>query len=210
MGYCTRDERDTISGVRKVETYNSFMSLGVPKENIIWASFPDCQLSYYRGRRPAPSNEPTLIAGFTGLQNSFTYFLRKIRPTQVFAATSNDLHPDHRIVNEELQISLFHAGGEIWPELGDPIGQVPHIHEYGVYCDFPEPPQLQVKTTDEYLEKKMAAIAEFKSQKQIGAIVDIVKKSGPEEYFRAVEFRLYQPRLYRNRFAQHEDMPILR
>ena len=107
--------------------------------------------------------------------------------------TSNDLHPDHRIVHEELMISLFHASGDIWPELGSPISKVPYVHELGVYCDFPSPPKLRVSTPESYLEKKLNAIMEFKSQKQIGALIDIVRKGGPEEYLRALEFKLYKP-----------------
>ncbi len=71
------------------------------------------------------NGEPSAIEGFTGLQNPFTYFLRQIRPTQVFVPTINDLHPDHKVTNEQLQISLFHSTGDIWPELGRRLTQFP-------------------------------------------------------------------------------------
>ena len=53
------------------------------------------------------NGEPNAIEGFAGLQNSFTYFLRQIRPTQVFVPTINDLHPEHKVTNEQLQLSFF-------------------------------------------------------------------------------------------------------
>jgi len=206
MGYCSFEEMATISYIRRKETFECYQALGVPKENIIWAGFPDCQLSGYRGRRKAINDDKAVIQNFSGLQNAFTYYLRQIRPTQCFVPTSNDLHPDHRIVYEELLISLFHASGDIWPELGEPLAKVPYVHEFGVYCDFLQPPQLKMKTPESYLENKVAAISAFRSQKQISSLIDIVRKGGPEEYLHAVEFRLYQPQRYRAVFEEKDDM----
>ena len=210
MGYCSFEEMTTISYIRRKEAFECYQSLGIPKENIVWIGFPDCQLSGYRGRRNARSDDKAVIQNFAGLQNAFTYYLRQIRPTQCFLPTSNDLHPDHRIVYEELLISLFHAGGDIWPELGEPLGKVPYVHEFGVYCDFSQPPQLRMQAPESYLEKKLNAIAAFRSQKQIGSLIDIVRKGGPEEYLRAVEFRLYQPQRYRNVFEKKDEITFIR
>jgi LmbE family N-acetylglucosaminyl deacetylase len=210
MGYCTLEEMGTISYIRHKETLECYQSLGIPKENIIWAGFPDCQLNAYRGRRHAKNEDRCAIENFAGLQNAFTYHLRQIRPTQCFLPTSNDLHPDHRIVYDEFLISLFHAGGQIWPELGDPLAWVPYVHEFGVYCDFPLSPQLQLRAAESHLDKKLEAIAAFRSQKQIGSLIDIVRKSGPEEYMRAVEFRLYQPNRYRNMFEKKDEITFIR
>ncbi len=55
MGYCSEEQRDRISEIRQKETYQCYKSLGVPEENIIWMGFPDCRLSYYRGRRISDS-----------------------------------------------------------------------------------------------------------------------------------------------------------
>jgi LmbE family N-acetylglucosaminyl deacetylase len=190
------EEKDTISEIRRNETFECYQSLGIPPENIIWLGFPDCQLRMYQGRRPAKPGDKAVIEGFIGLQNAFTYWLRKINPTQCFVPTSTDLHPDHRIVHEELLISLYHATGNIWPELGTPIAKTPYIHEMGVYCDFPAPPQLQIKTPVSYLDKKVNGIAAFKSQRQITAVMEIIKNAGPVEYLRALDFKLYSPRQY--------------
>ena len=210
MGYCAREQKDKISEIRQEETYKCYMSLGVPRENIIWLGFPDCRLNYYKGRRFSDSNDFTRIEGYIGLQNSFTYWLRKISPTQCFLPTSSDLHPDHRIVHEEFLISLFHAAGNIWPELGDKIEKVPYVHEMAVYCDFPECPKLRIKTPYSYLEKKLEAISAFKSQKQIGLLIDIVQKSGPYEYLRELDFKLYHPAAYYDMFEKKHHMPFIR
>ncbi|MFA6175702.1 MAG: PIG-L family deacetylase [Phycisphaerae bacterium] len=210
MGYCSKEEKDTISDIRRKETFACYQSLGIPKENIVWLGFPDCRLNSYRGRRPAEPSDKAQIEGFTGLQNSFTYYLRKIRPTQCFLPTSSDLHPDHVIVHSELLISLFHGAGTIWPELGMPLEKPPYVHELGVYCDFPEPPSLRIRTPQEFLDKKLKAIAAFESQKQIGSLIDIVRKSGPEEYLRELHFKLYQPTAYRDRFEKKDSIPYLR
>ena len=210
MGYCSREQKDNISEIRQKETYECYEALGVPEENVIWLAFPDCRLNYYRGRRISDSNDMTKIEGYIGLQNSFTYWLRKIAPTQCFLPTSSDLHPDHKIVHEEFLISLFHSAGSIWPELGEPIEKVPYIHEMGVYCDFPEPPKVRFRTPEAFLEKKLKAISAFKSQKQITSLVDIVQKSGPYEYLRELDFKLYHPAAYYDMFEKKRHMPFIR
>jgi LmbE family N-acetylglucosaminyl deacetylase len=210
MGYCSNEQKDTISEVRKQETYDSFEVLGVPRENIHWMGFPDARLNYFTGRRPAEGDEPTAVEGFVGLQNSFTYWLREIAPTQCFLPTSTDLHPDHKIVHEELLISLFHSAGSIWPELGTHLQKVPYVHEMGVYCDFPEAPNLRMQAPDSFLEKKLESIAAFKSQTQIGALIDIVRESGPYEYLREYRFKLYQPGAYYDRFEKKHHIPFVR
>jgi len=210
MGYCSSEQKDRISEIRQKEAYECYKMLGVPEENIIWLKFPDCQINSYRGRRLAENNDSAAIEGYTGLQNAFTNWIRKISPTQCFLPTSTDLHPDHRIVHEEFLISLFHSAGDIWPELGKQIERVPYVHELGVYCDFPKPPRLRIRTTNACLEKKLNAISAFKSQKQIGSLIDIVRKSGPYEYLRELEFKLYQPAAYYEMFEKKHHIPFIR
>src|SRR5512146_1677096 len=57
MGYCSFEEMTTISYIRSKEAFDCYQSLGIPKENIVCAGFPDCQLSGYRGRRRAMSDD---------------------------------------------------------------------------------------------------------------------------------------------------------
>jgi LmbE family N-acetylglucosaminyl deacetylase len=208
MGYCSVEEKDSIAEIRRNESLECYQSLGVPKQNIIWLGFPDCRLNNYRGRIGAEPGSPVAISGFTGLQNAFTHHLRNIKPTQCFLPTCNDLHPDHRIVYDEFLISLFHAAGNIWPELGEPLEKVPYVNTYAVYCDFAEPPTLRMRTPISYLENKLKAISAFRSQKQISSLIENVRHCGPEEYIRAIDFKLYHPADYRSRFEEKKALKM--
>jgi len=210
MGYCSLDEKDSIAEIRRNESFECYQSLGIPKKNIIWLGFPDCQLSNHRGRRPANPDDPVSISGFTGLQNAFTHHLRMIKPTQCFLPTWNDLHPDHRIIYDEFLISLFHSAGNIWPELGEHLEKVPYVNTYAVYCDFAEPPTLRIRTPISYLENKLKAIGAFRSQKQISSLIENVRHCGPEEYIRGIDFKLYHPASYRNLFEEKETFRMVR
>ena len=202
MGYCNEKEKDTIRDIRQKETHKCYQYLGVPKENIIKIGFPSGQINNYRGRTQVKSPGSLAIKGFTGLQNAFTYYLRQIKPTQCFLPTCNDLHPAHRIVYDEFLISLFHSKGDIWPELGTPLVAIPYIHEIAIYCDFIDSPTLRISTPVSYLENKLKAIGMFRSQKQISSIIENIRRGGPEEYLRAVEFKLYKPSTYHDMFEE--------
>jgi len=203
MGYCSSEQKQNIAEIRKKETFKCYKKLGVDEQNILWMNYPDCRLNEFGGRRPAEKSDGPAICGFTGLQNDFTYYLRKIRPTRCFVPTSNDLHPDHKIVYEELLISLFHSTTTLWPELGPLMDKLPiSIYELAVYCRFPGPPTLQIRTPAEYLGKKLDAIAEYQSQKQIGLMVERLRQSGPVEYLREADLKIYQPADYQEMFKE--------
>jgi LmbE family N-acetylglucosaminyl deacetylase len=202
MGYCQYEQRRKIINIRREEAEKSYRSLGLPEGHLRFLGFPDCSLNPYRGRHFAGSDEPTAIAGGGGLQNSLTHALRQIRPNRVFLPTSADLHPDHRIVHEELLISLFHAQGNIWPELGEPTAEVPKVYEFACYCDFPEPPAIRIGATAAMLEAKLDAIRAFASQEQIELVVSIQRNVGAIEYLRDLAFRFYNPEQYHALFTR--------
>jgi LmbE family N-acetylglucosaminyl deacetylase len=206
QGYCSMEEKDSISDIRRRETFAAYTLLGVPKENIHWLGFPDCQLARYSGRRAATPDDAVQSHGYTGMQHTFTELLRQVRPNQVFLPTVADLHPDHRMVHNELLISCFHATGAIWPELGEPLKSVPYIHELAVYCNFPSPPKLRIYAPAQAMKRKLKAIAAFKSQKQIDKLVEILERGGPWEFQRPIEFSLYNPSLYRDQFDEPPRM----
>lgn len=210
MGYCSLKEKNSIAAIRRDETYAAFKILGFKRENIHRLEFPDCQLRQYTGRRSAKAGEAAELKGFTGLQNSFTELLRRVKPTQIFMPTSADLHPDHQIVHSEMLISCFHASGEIWPELGEPLPQTPRIHEIAVYCNFPSPPRLRIKAPQWAFRRKLDAISAFRSQKQFKSLVEIVRSGGPVEYLRPVQFALYNVALYRDMFDEPRQMEMFR
>jgi LmbE family N-acetylglucosaminyl deacetylase len=198
MGYCREDQRDSIVQIRRQETYESFAVLGIPEEKVIYIGYPDGGLTPYIGRRRAKPGEPA-IGDHVGLQNAFTYHLRRTRPVRVFVPTHTDLHPDHRVTHSELMISIFHAAGAIWPELGPPI-DVPKLGELAVYCDFSGLPNLEIIGDDEVFRTKLRSIEVYRSQEQISAVVESLRKAGPYEYIREYEFRLFSPQIYRGLF----------
>ncbi len=200
MGYCSPEEKDTIAATRKQETYACYESIGVPRENIIWLGYPDCRINLFRGRRKADTADPSVIEGYTGMQNSFTWALRNIQPSKCLLPTVADLHPDHRFVYEEMMISIFHSTGTIWPELGKPLKFVPDVYEMGVYCDFYKPPSIQVTADRPRLEAKIEAINKFASQTQISALTELIRKNGSYEYFCETGFHLYNPSKYKKMF----------
>jgi LmbE family N-acetylglucosaminyl deacetylase len=206
QGYCSLDERETISDIRRKETYAAYRALGIKKSNIHWLGYPDCQLTGYMGRRPVRDDDSVSSHGYTGLQNSFTELLRQIRARQVFLPTYADLHPDHRIVYSEMMISCFHASGAIWPELGKPLKRPPYINEMAVYCNFPTPPEFRLKTPMTALGKKLKAIMKFESQKQIASLVKVIERNGPYEYLRPADISLYHPSVYRDQFEEPPGM----
>jgi LmbE family N-acetylglucosaminyl deacetylase len=199
MGYCSVPEKQTIVETRRTETFVSYQLLGVEMADILLVGYPDGGLCRLQGRRDVAPGEAH-IANAIGLQNTFTYYLRQNKPTRVFVATSTDLHPDHQITHTELMISLFHATGEIWSELGPPLAPMPELYEYAVYCDFAQPPNLRLQTDDATFQKKLAAITAFASQRQIGELVDRIRDGGPNEYLREVNFRFYSPKNYQALF----------
>jgi len=199
MGYCEASQRDAIAHIRKSETIESFRMIGV--EQVRWLGFPDCDLARYLGRRQAAAGDPGVVAGYTGLQNAYVNLLRRVRPTRLFLATGNDLHPDHKSVYQEVLISLFHAQGEIWPELGAPLAALPPVYEMAIYCAFPGEPEIKIEGGPVHLERKLAAIAAYRSQKQIELLVEKLRAAGPVEYFRRADFALYSPAIYDGLFA---------
>ena len=200
LGYCRSSQASDIVNIRQRETLRSFEILGVGADQVSFLGFPDGGLTDFIGRRPARTDEPE-SGGYTGLQNAFTRCLRELRPVREFVPTKTDLHPDHQITHNELMISLFHASGKIWPELGDPL-EVPTVHEMAVYCDFPTDPHLEILGDTAAFDCKCQSILAYESQLQIADLVEQISEDGPYEYVRDVEFRLYSPRRYRSLFTE--------
>lgn len=198
MGYCSEDQRESISKIRRVETDNALKILGV--ENVIWLDFPDCNTSAFIGRRFAIDGDPCIIDNCTGLENAYTFYLRKVKPTRIFVPAGSDLNMDHKVVYDELLMSIFHATGTIWPNLGDPLAWLPPVYEMAVYCDFDKDPNMKIIGDQYALEKKLASIMAFKSQEQISVLVESTRKGGSVEYYRDIEFNLYTPDTYKDLF----------
>ena len=202
MGYTPAVSAVEVVERRRRETTASFRLLGV--HDVAWYDYPDTRLYRWQGRLPVDDTVPHglhVVAGHTGLQNSIVAELRAFRPTRVFVFSSQDYHPDHKTVHQEALISLFHALGDIWPELGRPPATTPWIHELAAYCPFVTDPDIRIVGTDAQFDTKLAAIGAFASQTQIATLVEAVRAAGPVEYVRSFEFATYSPSLYADLFA---------
>lgn len=206
MGYCTNEERETIADVRRGECVNSFTTLGLPKENLYFLGHDDGSLNLQAGRRFATGavGEGPAIAGGAGVTNSLVWLLRQTRPNRLFVPTITDLHPDHKFTNSEAMMSIFHAQGSIWPELGDPIPDIPAIYEYATYSNFITPPTLRIRVSEDLFERKINGILQYKSQKQIDLTIKIQRENGTEEFIREAEFDIFVPQRCKELFAAAE------
>jgi len=201
MGFCRIEQRDSIAAIRAEEARKSFAILGLPTERLYFLGYPDGQVGRFCGAFFA-GGDAGQADELCGMQIALTRLLRQVRPTRVFLPTGSDLHPDHRFVHDELMISLFHAQGEIWPQLGEAIAEVPRVYELAVYCDFPEPPQIRLETPESLLDTKLKAILAYASQEQIRALIDVQRAGGPVEYVRELKFHFYAPKQYNELFAR--------
>jgi len=199
MGYCDAAQQETIVGTRARETLQAYRLLGVQEKRIHFLGFPDCSLYQHIGRRKAGPGESALF-GHTGLQNSFTHLIRKLAPRLVFTPAGSDLHPDHQAVYKDLLISIYHAGGDIWPELGAPV-TVPAVIEYPIYVALDGEPTGMLEGGAELFEAKLSAIAAYASQKQIQTLVNRLREAGPVEFFRNLQVEFYRPIHYRALFG---------
>lgn len=200
MGYCTPEQEPNIVEIRHRETLNSFAILGLPAEKITFLGYPDNDLAVRQGRRRAQPDE-IQVGGYTGLQNDFTWHLRQMRPHRVFVPAESDTHPDHKIAYTELMISIFHATGAIWPELGEPLAATPVIYEAAIYENFRTPPNLEIRADADAFQRRLQSVLAYESQGQIAGVIDEIKALGPYEYLYEHPFPHYTPTQYRHRFA---------
>jgi LmbE family N-acetylglucosaminyl deacetylase len=220
MGYTSVVGAEEVVERRRRETRSSCGQLGI--EDVDWYDYPDARLHQWQGRfpigeAPKPVHLPAdgsrapitrnihAVAGYTGLQNSITAEIRSYRPSRILVMSGRDFHPDHKIVHQELMISIFHAQGDVWPELGHPIDELPWVHEFAAYAPFVGDPDLELTGSDSLFQRKLKAIATFASQTQISRLVADLKESGPREYIRSFPFETYSPNTYAHLFSRGSD-----
>lgn len=186
FGFRTPADAASIVARRKAEQEESCRLLGIPAERLHWQGFPDSDLPAHQGVRWGADGRPT------GISYALARVMRLVRPGLVFGPTPTDLHPDHRVVASELDIACFHASGEIWLDLGQPIA-LPVRWDYAVYCPFAGEPDVQVRGEAAQFETKLRSIAAFASQTQIGALVEQQRRGGPIEHLKRVTWSAYDP-----------------
>lgn len=210
MGYTPGVRAEDVVDVRRTETRASCRRLGI--DDIGWYDYPDARLHQWQGRmalspeRPdGGGHTPHEVAGHTGLQNSITAEIRSFQPTRILVMSGEDFHPDHKVVYQEVLISVFHAQGDVWPELGPPLTHLPWVHECAAYAPFVDNPDLEFTGSEELFRQKLEAIATFASQTQIAHLVADLKDSGPYEYIRSFPFETYSPKRYAHLFRPETE-----
>ena len=98
-------------------------------------------------------------------------------------------------------ISMYHANGDIWPELGQPCA-LPQVYEYPTYVAMDAPPDLMIEAEAELFARKLDSVRCFASQLQIEALVQSLREAGPVEFLRNLRFTLYSPSVYRPLFQE--------
>lgn len=199
QGYCDLAQKNEIVKIRQAETVAAYAALGIPEEQIHCLGYADGTTYQNIGVRAAQPGEPS-VQGKTGLEASFTEIIRRLAPQRILTPASTDLHPDHKAVYKDLLISIFHASGDIWPELGEPIA-LPEVYEFPIYTALEAAPDFMLTADAEIFQKKLASIACFASQKQISQLVDKLRAAGPVEFLSNIKFSLYDPAVYQDLFA---------
>jgi LmbE family N-acetylglucosaminyl deacetylase len=169
-GYSSVDLKDKIVSIRRIESLNAYLRLGVKRENIMYLNYPDFSLKPYIGW--------LLPNGFEGTTSKTIRLLRQIKPTRLLVPNEYREHMDHE--------ALSYIGSYDGPQIGDPVlvdlGSPFMVKSYLKYCvwgDFsPEDALLTnrslllrgnvaVKVKKEIEEEVVRALEEFKSQKEI-------------------------------------------
>ena len=194
MGYCRIEQRDTIAAVRAEEARKSFAILGLPARAAALPGLSRRRPDRLPRRLLRPTAMPASARSRRACRIAFTALLRQVRPTRVFLPTSADLHPDHRIVHEELLISLFHAQGEdlagTWraDRRGAAGLRIRRLLRFPRAAANP-PGNARRRCW----RRSSTAIRAYASQEQIDAVVEIQRAVGPVEYLRELKFRFYSP-----------------
>ncbi|MEM2702902.1 MAG: PIG-L family deacetylase [Candidatus Bathyarchaeia archaeon] len=176
-GYSSVELKDKIVSIRRSESLNAYLRLGVKEGNIVYFNYPDFSLKPYIGF--------LLPNGSEGTTSETIRLLRRIKPTRLIVPNEYREHMDHD--------ALSYIGSYDGPQIGDPVlvdlGSPFTVKSYLKYCvwgDFsPEDALLTgrslslrgnivVKVKSEVEEEVIKALGEFKSQREI--IKSIVEK----------------------------------
>lgn len=172
-GYSHKEQKDTVVSVRRKETENAYLKLGIPIENIYRFDWNDFDAIRYLGREKDVNDQGSF-------QKVVTY-LRSIGITRLLVPNHHKEHMDHTAVH---LIGSYHA-----PQAGDPIvvdwadpKLVKSVAEYSVWADFSPVDALaaeravranRILLVESEVEKVVRqGIAEYRSQGKI--IADLI------------------------------------
>ncbi|MCF6227614.1 MAG: PIG-L family deacetylase [Planctomycetes bacterium] len=160
MGFSSRDDATGIVERRQAEAITAYGMLGIEPENLHFMGFADGGLTQIIGSRLEGDK-------LCGLEPALCKLFRRVRPTRVFTTDEADWHPDHRVTFQEVRISLFHALGEIWSELGKPLDELPALYSFPVYAPMASEPEFFVEANIGGVVLKQSALQKFDTQSEV-------------------------------------------
>ena len=196
--YSNINNQNDIGEIKRKEAILSYFSLGI--KDIEFLNFPDMNLQYFVGRIEACDDDISIIKDHSGLQNSYTYYIRQFNPNLIFVSNPLDSYPDHRTVFDEVMSSVVQSATDIWPELGEPLKKLPRIIEFPVNRNLAEPPDIKLESNETEKNKKIEALRYFKSQTPLRPFIQNIVAHPPEEYFRCLDHHFFEPAKYRALF----------
>jgi len=195
--------------LRRQEALAATRILGVPKENLIFLGYPDYgtlkiwkqhwqDAAPYRNfltratRVPYPENY-SYQAEYKGesILNDLKSIFLKLQPNRIFVSSPADTNFDHRALYNFTRVALLDLEGKIPPPLVYPYlvhcGRWPYPYHYHPDLVLKPPAKLTdseitwegYNLTEEQIQKKLAAIDCYKSQKVASGswLVSFVKKN---------------------------------
>jgi LmbE family N-acetylglucosaminyl deacetylase len=192
MGYTDPAGRETIVARRKDEADRAYHALGLAPGAVRHLGFPDGSLVQHSGSR-LEAGKPA------GLDCALTRVIREFKPTRIVTTDSADWHPDHRATFDSARMSVFHACGDIWAELGEPLKAMPALYTFAVYAPFVTGPDFLIEARGAAKARKLRALGEFTSQ---AGIIERVSKSAGQEYLCGVPTSLHDAAAYRSLFPK--------
>jgi LmbE family N-acetylglucosaminyl deacetylase len=171
LGYGSEPEQATIVERRRTEAEAAYGILGIARDAIDWAGFPDLCLNNYRCWRT--------VTGQEGGYQAVVRLIRGMGANGLLFATASDDHPDHRAGADLATAAAGFAADPVFPDLGSPVA-LEAVAEYRVWRDLDcegEHVELDAKEA----ERKRRALAAFESQQ---ALLELLDRERPDLYDR--------------------------
>jgi LmbE family N-acetylglucosaminyl deacetylase len=174
LGFTEVELEDKIVGIRKRETDNSARDL---VEEMIRFNLPDACLGNYSGART--------INGEDALSVLYAKAYKQLGATRVVVPTWLDDHTDHFYLNKAAILARHFANDGLLPAHYTPTN-IRSILEYFVYNEptVINEPNIAIIAPSDKFDAKLKAVAQFKSQKQVAALVESIRIDGPGEIYR--------------------------
>lgn len=156
-GYSTPEEKEGIVARRQKETLDCYSTFGIPKENVLFLSFPDFSAIQYVGRILDPSRDGHFRTTITEL--------RRRRITRILAPNHYHEHIDHLATFLMASYDAPQAGDEHSVDWAKPY-PVRSVAQYSVWAEM-DPEAALVAGRDVRLRGDTVAIADPSEEEKV-------------------------------------------